>query len=306
MENSISNIDRHLGKQSNYSQQYDPSLLVAIPRSENREKYNITDYDLTGFDYWNAYEVSFLLYDGIPAVGVLVIKYPSNSKFIVESKSLKLYLNSFNMTKFDFVDFESAVQDVTNKIIWDLEEIIGTDVEAQLYGHDEYTSMPFYDMWEDYVIDIPTENMAVLEERLIPSNFKLLSFEKEDPSLLQLGSLEGEFMLKTHLLRSNCRVTHQPDWGDLYIYIKTGERGFDGYSLLPYILSFRQESHFHEEVVEMIFKRILDTFEPEELMVGAQYTRRGGIDINPFRATHSKLLPDLDVDSWLLKKNYRQ
>lgn len=269
----------HLGKKSTGSEYYDKSLLVAVPRVENRIQYNIDENNLpfVGYDVWNAYEVSFLTTNNIPCMYVLKIKYPCNSPYIVESKSLKLYLNSFNMTPLkDTV--EESTEYFLNTVKTDLSELLKTDVEV--YVH-KTLSTTTSDMFKDFVpmcnlVDFNTINCTAFNEA---------------PELLSFGDNKN-CTLKLHFdsLRSNCRVTHQPDFGDLFIHIETLDSGIDLEGLVKYLVSFRKEWHFHEECVEMIFKRLLDKYTPNKLMVGALYTRRGGIDICPIRATDSSLL----------------
>lgn len=282
----------HLGKKSAGSELYDKSLLVAVPRVENRQAYGIDENALpfVGYDVWNAYEVSFMTLNNIPCNYVLKIKYPCTSPYIVESKSLKLYLNSFNMTPLkqtikESVDFFLAT------VKKDLSEKLETNVELEL--HSKFTDEKSH-MFEGYVnikdlIDV---------DSLLCSNFT------ETPSLLKTDASNKNktLMLNYSELRSNCRVTHQPDFGDAFILIKC-EEGVDVASLFEYLVSFRKEYHFHEECVEMIYKRLLDRYHPEDLMVGALYTRRGGIDICPMRANKKELL---DAELLDIKKYTRR
>lgn len=269
----------HLGKKSVGSELYDKSLLVAVPRSENREQYHIEEDNLpfVGYDVWDAYEVSFMTTRGVPVNLVLKIKYPATSPYIVESKSLKLYLNSFNMTP-----LRPTVQESTelfySTVKKDLSELLHTDVE--LFLHDHLTAEKSH-MFEGY------QNI----KEFIDVDGITCEHFKEDPDLLDFDSANDNRDLKLTYteLRSNCRVTHQPDFGDLFIHIKS-RRGIDLTSLFKYLVSFRKEFHFHEEVGEMLYKRLLDKYEPEDLMVGALYTRRGGIDICPIRANKEELL----------------
>lgn len=262
-----------LGEKVGISDHYDPTILFRVERKENREKYYLWEGCLPfkGFDVWNCYEVSFLLPNGLPVNGVLKIVYSADSKYIVESKSLKLYLNSFNMSKFD------SINAVTGCIKVDLEKLLGVVVNLEFFpSNTSYIrkqinqTVFFYDLVDK-----------------CSKSFPSLTFEdfKENPDLLEGVNYDNPptiNYLKTDLLRSNCKVTNQPDWGDLFIVIQT-KYHINFSSLLKYIVSFRGENHFHEEVVEMIYKRLWDKFEPEELLVYAKYTRRGGIDINPVR-----------------------
>lgn len=292
--------DSNLGKSSSVPEQYDSSLLFRIPRSENRIRYNIAQNNLpfTGVDVWNCYEVSFLTDKGLPISGVLKIVYPADSVFLVESKSLKLYLNSFNMEKLGNT-FESAEKNILNLIQKDLQNLLETKValsfftknKAEKEAFSELDLMDLYDM-------IGEENLYKIE---------INSF-KESPELLksQLSGELHEYAFRTNILRSNCRVTNQPDWGDLFVKMQT-KHIVDLRSVFAYLVSFRKENHFHEEVVEMIYKRFDDFFMPNRLVVAAMYTRRGGIDINPIRASHKDLLDNAFINpDVLLKKTLRQ
>ncbi len=277
---------RHLGQTvSEYSVEYDKNLLVAVERIHNRTKYNIDEADLpfVGYDTWNAYEVSFMLDNGFPLSCVAKISYASDSKCIVESKSLKLYLNSYNMTKFG-TDREAAINKVTDTIAADLSELLDTDVKVFLHFSETNA-----DVFESYKYD----HFLQLEDICDVEAMEFTHFN-ESPDILEVDTNPDNsytLRVKTNLLRSNCRITSQPDWGDAYIHIAGVDRP-TAESLLQYIVSFRKEDHFHEEVCEMLYKRLWDKFQPEELMVTCLYTRRGGIDINPARANKPELLSE--------------
>ncbi len=269
----------HLGKKSAGSELYDKSLLVAVPRVENRQAYGIDENALpfVGYDIWDAYEVSFMTKNNIPCNYVLKIKYPCTSPNIVESKSLKLYLNSFNMTPLK-TTIKESVEFFLSTVKKDLSELLKTNVELAL--HSKFTNEKS-EMFENY------EDIRGL---LDLDQLKCEKFN-EAPELLEIDHKnDGKTLLLNYTaLRSNCRVTHQPDFGDAFILIKSKE-GVDLTGLFEYLVSFRKEYHFHEECVEMIYKRLLDKYNPEDLMVAALYTRRGGIDICPMRANKEELL----------------
>ena len=267
--NEIASV--HLGKKSVGSINYDPSLLVAIERSENRNQYEIKKSNLPflGCDIWHCYEFSTLTKNNLPISKVLKIKYDCNSEFLVESKSLKLYLNSFNMTSFG----ENIVQclDECKKLIQkDLSDILKTNVEVNFLDDEIETTKIF-------------PNFQNILNFIDEKNLKIEKFQ-EAPELLKTEALkEKEYYLKFNSLRSNCRVTHQPDFGDVFIYYKSKRHILES-SLIQYLVSFRKEYHFHEECTEMIYKRLFDILDlNDELFVCALYTRRGGIDINPIR-----------------------
>lgn len=263
---------KHLGKKSSGSEKYDSSLLVAIPRDENRKCFNISNDNLPflGWDIWHAYEFSVMMENNVPVTRLIKIKYNCNSKFLIESKSLKLYLNSFNMSKFG--DSVTECLEICKKIIEkDLKENLKTNVEVNFIENNTDAIKIFQKYINMYdIVDLTS---------LTVNHFK------ENPELLKVEnfSQEKKYYLMFDSLRSNCRVTHQPDFGDVFVYYKSRSHIIED-SLVKYLCSFRNEFHFHEECCEMIFKRLSDLLNPQdELFVCALYTRRGGIDINPCR-----------------------
>lgn len=286
-----SNISVHLGKSSQYKSTYDPSLLVREPRASNRKHIDIQDDNLpfVGYDIWNAYEFSCLCANGAPLAGIAKIVYPADSKYIVESKSIKLYFNSFNMEKFEG-SIDQILRRVEKVAESDLSALLETDVHVHINLSSNLkveTVAPVFQQNTDYdtledIIDVTKVECSVY---------------KETPSLLTCQTLHTTEVFKYHssLLKSNCRVTSQPDWGDVFIYMK-GKAEILPESLLKYIVSFRDECHFHEEICETIYKRIWDIAKPEELVVTCLYVRRGGLDINPTRASHVELLDSSLID----------
>ena len=273
----------HLGKKSEGSNYYDPSLLVAVPRCENRNQYEIDSKDLPffGYDVWHAYEFSCLTENGLPVTRLLKLKYNCDSPFIVESKSLKLYLNSYNMTKLGKTT-EECLLICQNLIEKDLSEKLGTKVETMFLDNNAEHISIFY-KYKD-LKQFVDETQFILKD--FKENPKLLEFEKTDTI--------KEYHLTFDSLRSNCRVTHQPDFGDAFIYYKSKNHIKEN-SLIKYLVSFRSEYHFHEECVEMIFKRLYDILDQnDELMVCALYTRRGGIDISPVRYSKNCSMNDFE------------
>lgn len=224
---------KFLGNDVEYKDQYDKSLLVPVERIYNRTKYNINEDNLpfVGFDTWNAYEVSFQLKNGLPVAAMAKISYPCNSHSIVESKSLKLYLNSYNMTKFDLTKTE-ALSFVGKQIADDLTEVLGAEVLCTLHTVVE----------DELVFD---DSAFVDIEQLVDGESIVFNQYNESPDILKKSrGAGGCIAVKTSLLRSNCRITNQPDWGDAYI-IMEGDKLPTMASLLQYIVSFRKESHFH-------------------------------------------------------------
>jgi len=285
--------DTILGKNASTPEKYDPTLLFRIPRSENREHYGIIESQLpfVGFDVWNCYELSFLTDMGLPVSRVMKLIYAAESPFLVESKSLKLYLNAFNMDSFGKTVSEAEKQ-VTEIITRDLNHLLQTEVRVILFDADSPVQEAFSQFKNaDLAHLVPLEIMESIYFTRFKESAELLRSNKTD-------SLQ-HYAFRSDLLRSNCRVTNQPDWGDLFVEITTRYE-IDLSAVMEYLVSFRKENHFHEEVVEMIYKRFYDIFEPSKLMVAAMYTRRGGIDINPIRASHPALL-----DAVLLSTSYR-
>ena len=263
---------KHLGKKSSGSEFYDPSLLVVVPRCENRRQYNIKNDNLPflGWDVWHGYEFSSMTENGVPYTRVLKLKYNCNNEFLIESKSLKLYLNSFNMSRFGKT-IQEALEACKSMIIKDLSEKLQTKVEANFLEN----SSNRVEIFSEF-----KNVMSMIDE----TSLKIESF-KETPEILKVINENEvkENYLTFDSLRSNCRVTHQPDFGDAFIYYKS-KKHLDESSLVQYLTSFRSEYHFHEECCEMIFKRLQDLLDEEdELFVSALYTRRGGIDICPSR-----------------------
>ena len=285
---------KHLGKVGGdgYSDQYNPELLVKIPRYLNREGYGLTGKEFKGVDVWNAYEVSAITTKGQPVAGMLKIVCPSDSENHVESKSIKLYLNSFNMTKIGDTAAD-CISGIEARVKRDLDELLDTNTTVTFFASEfETEPLSFSDEYQD-IADI-----AKLDD------IDFTAF-KSDADQLETG--EGdELKVRSNLLRSNCRVTNQPDWGDVFIYIK-GEEVPSAESLAKYIVSHRTVSHFHEEICEMIFAHLTERFKPEQLMVSCLYTRRGGIDINPIRATHNMLIPEFFTNpNYTIRKTLRQ
>lgn len=278
--NTIEQIaSKHLGKAGNGTvvtpyvtpDTIDASLLVPIPRVLNRTHYGIENKKpgSVGKDIWNAYEVSALLDNGFPVNFYVRIVYDSTSEFIVESKSLKLYLNSFNMHRFSCIHESFAAKMIETTIKTDLTTLLGVTPEIGVFGA------------TDNIDTVSLQNFPILERSFDSSQF-IFDEVRENPSLLKVANGCDTLIVRTALLRSNCRVTNQPDWGDVYIVMKGGQTPTLS-SLAQYIVSMRKENHFHEEICECIYKRLYDKFSPTNMLVSCLYTRRGGIDINPVR-----------------------
>ena len=288
---------KHLGKVGGdgYKDTYSPELLVKVPRYLNREGYGLTSNSFVGVDTWNCYEVSAITTKGQPVAGMLKIVCPSDSEYHVESKSIKLYLNSFNMTRIadNALDCISGIE---ARVKRDLDELLETNTTVSFYASEEEGEALSFVDYQDLA------DIADLDQ------IDFTAFQS-DANQLEIESVveeAKEVKLKSNLLRSNCRVTNQPDWGDVFIKIK-GKNIPSPESVAKYIVSHRTVSHFHEEICEMVYKHLTDAYQPDELMVACLYTRRGGLDINPVRASHSMLVPDVFINKdYRLAKTLRQ
>lgn len=254
-----------LGQKTEYKHSYDPELLQAVPRSLNRDDLDLGDeLPFVGCDIWTLYELSWLNQNGLPQVAVGDVTLPATSPNLVESKSFKLYLNSFNQTKF------SSWDDVTRTLIKDLSSCAGGNVTVAIHPVQTYSQQPIVDMTGE----------CIDNQDIVIDNYEF------DAEYLQSSTAEElvEETLHSHLLKSNCLITNQPDWGSVEIsYV--GNK-IDREKLLRYLISFRQHNEFHEQCVERIYTDIMKFCKPSSLTVFARYTRRGGLDINPFRSSH--------------------
>ena len=257
-----------LGKSTDYRDTYDASLLQGVPRSLNRDPLGLTADNLPfhGADIWTLYELSWLNAKGLPQVAVGHVELDYTSVNLIESKSFKLYLNSFNQTRFDSWedvrqtlerDLRACAQGEVSVALYQLDELEGQPI-AHLHGtciDNQDIEIDHYDFNADYLQNA-TSGEKVVEETLV-----------------------------SHLLKSNCLITHQPDWGSIQIQYRGCK--IDREKLLRYLVSFRHHNEFHEQCVERIFSDILRLCQPEELSVYTRYTRRGGLDINPWRSNYN-------------------
>ena len=276
-----------LGKTSAYIDQYDASLLFPIARQTKRDELGIKNtLPFMGADLWTAYELSWLNPRGKPQIALAHITVPCETPCIVESKSFKLYLNSFNNTRFDSID--------------EVRERIAIDIGRAAWGSVDNGNAA------DNLAPTPSRRVGV---KLIPP--ELFGTEKvaelggvqldrldlecshytPAPQLLSAAQHEKPVseVLVSHLLKSNCLVTSQPDWGSVQVSYSGPQ--IDQAGLLQYIVSFRNHNEFHEQCVERIFTDIMARCQPTQLSVYARYTRRGGLDINPWRTNHPQAVP---------------
>jgi 7-cyano-7-deazaguanine reductase len=253
-----------LGRSSDYDPQYNPSRLFAISRTIKRQEIGINPDRLPffGFDCWNHYEVSWLNEKGKPIVAIAEIIYDCTSPYLIESKSLKLYFNSFNNSYFK--DSET----VRLTIISDLAKRLDCEVTVRILSLKEKEFAMIQTITQGYCLD---DLDVTCSDYLVK------------PSYLFVENKHVEEVLYSDLLKSNCLVTHQPDWGSVQIAYLGQQINYEG--LLKYLVSFRNHNEFHEQCIERIFVDIMHCCQPEKLTVYGRYTRRGGLDINPYRST---------------------
>lgn len=251
-----------LGQPTIYVEEYAPEQLFPIPRKSARDKIGLKDsLPFSGVDIWTGYEISWLNPKGKPQIAIGEFRFPCTSPNVIESKSFKLYLNSFNQSKFaSFADVQKIMQQ-------DLSKACAGEMVVDLFS-----PKPF--VFEDYA-------GVCLDPLEIETN----TYEV-DSSFLKTSSTVVEESLYTHLLKSNCLATGQPDWGSLHVRY-SGPK-IDREALLKYFISFRRHAGFAEHCVEQIYCDLINYCAPERLSVYGRYTRRGGLDINPFRSNFEK------------------
>ena len=265
-----------LGKNSAYVDQYDASLLFPIPRAVKREELGIQGAPIfLGADLWTAFELSWLNLKGKPQVAIAHITVPAESTHIIESKSFKLYLNSFNATQFvDSKAVRDCMREDLDTALWHGGKILSR-CGVKILLPEEFDKEPIHEL-----DGLNLDRMDIECAHYQPAPELLKAQHDEAPVTETLVS---------HLLKSNCLVTGQPDWGSVQISY-TGDQ-IDQAGLLQYIVSFRNHNEFHEQCVERIFMDIWTRCKPLKLSVYARYTRRGGLDINPWRTSHPQSPP---------------
>ncbi|PHM36925.1 NADPH-dependent 7-cyano-7-deazaguanine reductase QueF [Xenorhabdus mauleonii] len=253
-----------LGKPTSYCDNYNPTLLQAVPRSMNREPLELFPENLPfhGADIWTMYELSWLNARGVPQVAIGHVSLSADSENLIESKSFKLYLNSFNQTR--FADWET----VQKTLQQDLSACANGDIEVVLHPLHSFNQQPIAEFAGEC---IDNQDIEINEYQ----------FNRDYLNNAAIGPVVEETLV-SHLLKSNCLITHQPDWGSVMIRYKGAK--IDQEKLLRYLVSFRHHNEFHEQCVERIFNDLMMLCAPEKLTVYARYTRRGGLDINPWRS----------------------
>ncbi|MBV4503739.1 NADPH-dependent 7-cyano-7-deazaguanine reductase QueF [Pseudomonas sp. BW13M1] len=254
-----------LGKSSEYIATYTPALLFPIPRLAKWAELGVSGDALPwqGVDFWNCFELSWLLPSGKPVVAIGEFAIPCDSPNIIESKSFKLYLNSLNQTVFESVEALQAC------LVQDLSAAAGKPVGVKV----------------STLAEVEGQGVTALPGQCIDAlDVNISNYEQPQPELLRCSSERVvEETVHSHLLKSNCPVTGQPDWGSVVVEYKG--QALDHASLLTYLISFRQHADFHEQCVERIYLDLKNLLKPEHLTVYARYVRRGGLDINPYRST---------------------
>jgi len=275
-QNAIELSKLTLGKNTQYCSEYTADLLQGVPRSLNRDDLALNQSNLpfVGEDVWYGYELSWLNEKGKPVVAVAEFRFACTSKNIVESKSFKLYLNSFNQTRF------ASVKDVEQILITDLSKIVGSPAKVNLFGVDHCPALDIIKN-TDKCVCIDGEDISIEDYQYDPQ--LLATAQKKDQDAI------FEEHLVSHLLKSNCLITNQPDWASVYIHYRG--KAIDHSALLKYLISFRQHNEFHEQCVERIYCDLQQFCQLDELTIFARYTRRGGLDINPFRSSHTEQAP---------------
>jgi 7-cyano-7-deazaguanine reductase len=260
-----------LGKSSEYPTHYDPSLLFPIPRAPKRAELQISGtLPFFGADFWTAYEISWLNLRGKPQIAIATFMVPADSPNIIESKSFKLYLNSFNQERLQNAD------QLVEKLRHDLSAAAGATVQVTLTEAAQFGQVQFGELG-----GLSLDRLDVEIEATAHPDGSILRARHDEATV--------EETLVSHLLKSNCPVTSQPDWGSVQIHYVGAP--IDQERLLKYIIGFREHNEFHEQCVERIFTDILHYCKPQKLAVYARYTRRGGLDINPWRSNFSSAKP---------------
>lgn len=262
-----------LGQKTEYKSQYDASLLQPVPRRLNREGLGIVEDQPfnQGADVWTCYELSWLNPNGLPQVAIADVAIDFKSENLIESKSFKLYLNSFNQTKF------ASIKEVEETIAKDLNQCASSQVSVKIHKLADYTNQPIMNFAGDCIDE---------QEIQIDS----YAFSNQYLENVAEGDIVEETLV-SHLLKSNCLITSQPDWGSVQIHYVGKQLNRE--KLLRYLVSFREHNEFHEQCVERIFTDLMQFAKPEKLTVYARYTRRGGLDINPFRSNFESVPANL-------------
>jgi len=288
MDNEHESSNNPLGKHTEYPCSYQPSLLFPIARLDKRCELGIEGKPpFFGEDIWNAYEISWLSPLGVPQVAIGEFRFPSSSLNIVESKSLKLYLNSFNQSHFsDMSKVEATIQS-------DLSDLVGSVMLVVLRKLDQAGDHTISELDAQCIdganvtidqYDYDSALLKLTDTQSAVENAKCGAEKNIEQTIVEEN-------LCSHLLKSNCLITNQPDWASVLIQYKGAK--ISHRSILKYLVSFRTHNEFHEQCVERIFCDLMERCKPQQLTVYARYTRRGGLDINPWRSNHVKSMGNI-------------
>jgi len=280
-----------------YTDTFDSSLLVPMPRALARNEYGITGKEFTGYDVWHCHESTFLLNNGIPVAGTLKIIYPSDSEYMVESKSIKLYLNTYDMCKMGYT-IDAAIKNYENQISKDLCNILKTNV--RVYFHKNNADEKAVDPVKEY-IDI----YNYLDDKI----YYMKDIEYNGDNTYNIteknnkNNISHSVKLSTNVLRSRCRHTKQKDTGSAYInfVVKPGYK-INVESVLRQILQLREKNEFHEFCAEVLYTKFVNQKGIEDVMVSLLYARRGSLDINPVRTSNIKLIPEVMINPEIYTK----
>lgn len=278
---------RSLGSENSYAvytDKFDPSLLNPMPRRLAREDWGITGNEFVGVDIWHCHEASFLLDSGVPIAGTLKFVYDACTEFMVESKSVKLYLNSFDMCKMGKT-LEEAIRNYETQVAHDLSQTVQGEVNVKFFDNMTYKKIPKVNCFSNYKDLFEVIEFKALEEMEIDDYHGRGSY-------IEIDVTEREALFSTNILRSRCRHTKQKDTGEAFVMHRSSYGTVEPMSLLKQIVSLREVNEFHEFCAEKIFTEIKNkSQETDDIMVALLYSRRGGIDINPIRATRYELIP---------------
>lgn len=304
MSNNISINDiaaKSLGSDNSYAvftDTFDPSLLVPMPRALAREEYGITGKEFTGWDAWHCHEATFLLNNGVPVAGTLKIVYSSDSEFMVESKSIKLYLNTFDMCKMGNT-IASGIKKYEKQVSEDLTKALNTSVHVKFHKNfaDVSANNPVYDYEDIY------EYMGDDIYHMDNIDYNVDNTYQVTKKSLTPSKKSKVYKFGTNVLRSRCRHTKQKDTGSGYIYLEL-EPGYElnVENVLRQILQLREKNEFHEFCSEVLFTKFINQEGVKECMITLLYARRGSLDINPVRASKSELIPQVMKDVNLYTK----
>lgn len=304
-----SELDRaaatHLGTGGSYAvytDKPDKSLLVRMPREDGRKEHYINPDRFVGVDVWHAHESTFLLHNGLPVAGTLKIVYSAHSKWMVESKSLKLYLNTFDMYRVNSLKIEKGVVLYVEEIKNDLEDLLEVSVDVGFFSEvlNNYPQNLVHIPEEKYkLLDLLVQDIDERFDYALQHNY--LKFQSDFRVFKEEGKRNFSRWLRTNLLRSRCRHTKQKDSGSMYLYYN-GDKDLVPRSVLNQVISLREVNEFHEFCAEKLFSAFMESKDVvvRDLHIFCLYARRGGIDINPVRATSWDLIPEEIISAEML------